>query len=88
MAAEKRQLNPMDLYDVREELTEEECMVQDAVARMVDEKVLPVIREAFENHTFPKELIREVAGLGLLGSSIECYDCAGLNASCYGLICQ
>jgi glutaryl-CoA dehydrogenase len=87
-AADKRQLNPLDLYDIRAELSEEECMVQDSVARMVDDKVLPVIREAFENHTFPRELIQEVADLGLLGSSIEGYDCAGLNAICYGLICQ
>ncbi|MGI9203933.1 MAG: acyl-CoA dehydrogenase family protein [Woeseiaceae bacterium] len=78
----------MDLYDIRAELSEEECMVQDSVARMVDEKVLPVIREAFENHEFPRDLIGEVAGLGLLGSSIEGYDCAGMNSVCYGLICQ
>ena len=63
-------------------------MVQDSVARMVDEKVLPIIQEHFENHTFPRELVAEVADLGLLGSSIEGYDCAGLNAICYGLICQ
>ena len=87
-AADKRQLNPLDLYDIRAELSEEECMVQDSVARLVDDKVLPVIREAFENHTFPRELVQEVAELGLLGSSIEGYDCAGLNAICYGLICQ
>jgi len=87
-AADKRQLNPLDLYDIRAELSEEECMVQDSVARMVDDKVLPVIREAFENHTFPRELIQEVADLGLLGSSIDGYDCAGLNSTCYGLICQ
>ena len=86
--ADKRQLNPLDLYDIRAELSEEECMVQDSVARLVDDKVLPVIREAFENHTFPRELVQEVAELGLLGSSIEGYDCAGLNAICYGLICQ
>jgi len=87
-AADKRKLNPFDLYDVRAELSEEEGMVQDSVARFVDDKVLPVIREAFENHTFPRELIAGVAELGLLGSSIEGYDCAGLNAICYGLICQ
>ncbi len=85
---DKRQLNPLDLFDVRAELSEEEAMVQDSVARLVDEQVLPVIREAFENHTFPKELVPEVAALGLLGSSLEGYDCAGLNAICYGLICQ
>ena len=87
-AASNRQLNPLDLYDVRSLLSEEECMVQDSVARMVDEKVLPIIQEHFENHTFPRELVAEVADLGLLGSSIEGYDCAGLNAICYGLICQ
>jgi len=87
-AIDNRQLNPLDLYDVRAELSEEEAMVQDSVARLVDEKVLPVIREAFETHTFPKELVPEVAALGLLGSSLEGYDCAGLNAICYGLICQ
>ena len=88
MAATKKTLNPLDLYDVRAELTEEECMVQDTVARFVDDRFLPLIREAFENHTFPREVISEIAELGLLGSSIEGYDCAGLNAVCYGLICQ
>ena len=89
MAAEKkRQLNPLDLYDIRSELTEEECIVQDSVGRFVDSEVLPIIREAFENHSFPKELIGGVAELGLLGSSIDGYGCAGLNAICYGLICQ
>jgi glutaryl-CoA dehydrogenase len=88
VAADKRKLNPLDLYDIRAELTEEECMVQDSVARFVDDRVLPIIREAFESHTFPRELISEVAALGLLGSSIDGYDCAGLNAISYGLICQ
>jgi glutaryl-CoA dehydrogenase len=87
-ASQKRQLDPLDLYDVRSELADEERMVQDSVARFVDDKVLPVIQEAFENHTFPRELISQVAELGLLGSSLEGYDCAGLNAICYGLICQ
>ena len=84
----KRQLNPMDLYDVQAELSEEERMVQETVARFVDDKVIPVIRDAFENHYFPRDLIAQVAELGLLGSSIEGYDCAGMNAICYGLICQ
>ena len=87
-ASQKRQLDPLDLYDVRSELTDEERMVQDSVARFVDDKVLPVIQEAFENHCFPRGLIPQVAELGLLGSSLEGYNCAGLNAICYGLICQ
>ncbi len=81
-------LNPLDLYDVRASLSEEERMVQDSVARFVDDAVLPVIRPHFENHTFPKELVGELAALGLLGSSLEGYGCAGMNAVSYGLICQ
>jgi glutaryl-CoA dehydrogenase len=81
-------LNPIDLYDVRSLLTEDERMVQDSVARFVDERVLPIIQDCFEKHHFPRELVSEIADLGLLGSSIQGYDCAGLNAVSYGLICQ
>ena len=81
-------MNPLDLFDVASALSEEERMVQDSVARLVDEKVLPIIQKCFEEHRFPKELVPELASLGLLGSSIKGYDCAGLNAISYGLICQ
>jgi glutaryl-CoA dehydrogenase len=83
-----QQLDPLDLYDVRSELSEDEIMVKDTVGRFVDDRVIPVIREAFEQHVFPQHLIGEVAELGLLGTSIEGYDCAGLNSVSYGLICQ
>ena len=81
-------MNPLDLYDIAGSLTEEERMVQDSVGRLVDEKVLPIIQKCFEEHRFPKELVPELAALGLLGSSIKGYDCAGLNGISYGLICQ
>ena len=84
----KHALDPLDLYAIRHELSDEERMVQDSVARLVNEKVLPVIQQHFENHTFPRELVGELASLGLLGSSLEGYGCAGMNAVCYGLICQ
>jgi glutaryl-CoA dehydrogenase len=81
-------LDPLDLYGVRAALTDEERMVQDSVARLVDAEVLPVIQHCFEEHRFPKELIPKLAALGLLGSSIQGYGCAGLSGICYGLICQ
>jgi len=81
-------LNPLDFYDVRSELSEDEQMVQDSIARFVDAKVLPVIQECFEEHRFPRHLVADMAELGVLGCSLEGYDCAGLNAICYGLICQ
>jgi len=82
-------LNPLDLYDVRSLLSEEECAVQDTVARFTDERVLPIIGDCFDKGRFPKELVSEIAELGLLGSSLpEQYGGHGLNAVCYGLICQ
>jgi glutaryl-CoA dehydrogenase len=81
-------LNPMDLYNVRGLLTEDEQMVQDSVGRMVDEKVIPIIGECFEQHRFPREIVSELAELGLLGVYLKGYGCAGLNAVSYGLICQ
>ena len=82
-------LNPLDLYDVRSLLTDEERMVQDTVGRFVDEKVLPIISDCFDQGRFPKELVPEIASLGLLGATIpEKYGCAGMNGVSYGLICQ
>ena len=84
----KQPLDPLDLLDIRSDLTEEETMVKDSVSRFVDDKVLPIIKESFENHTFANELVSDIAELGLFGSSIDGYECAGLNSICYGLICQ
>ena len=83
-----KQLDPMDLFDIRAELSEDEILVKDNVGRFVDDKVIPLMQEAFEKHEFPRHLIGECAELGLLGSSIDGYDCAGLNSVSYGLICQ
>jgi len=82
-------LNPYDLFDVRSLLSEEERAVQDTVARFTDERVIPIIGDAFDQGRFPRELVPEIAELGLLGSSLpEKYGCAGLNGVSYGLICQ
>ncbi len=81
-------LDPLDLYDLRASLSEEQALVQDTVARFVDTEVLPIIGECFEQGRFPSELVPKVAALGLLGSSLEGYGCAGLDAVSYGLICQ
>jgi glutaryl-CoA dehydrogenase len=86
--AARAALDPLDLYAVRAALSDEERLVQDSVARLIDAEVLPLIQRCFEEHRFPKELIPRLASLGLLGSSLTGYGCAGLNAICYGLICQ
>jgi glutaryl-CoA dehydrogenase len=82
-------LNPLDLYDVRALLSDEERMVQDSVARYVDDRVLPLIGDCFDQAHLPTDLIPEIAGLGLLGATIPGeYGGAGMNQVSYGLICQ
>lgn len=78
----------IDLYDLRSDLSEEECLAQDTVARFVDQDVLPIIGECFAEHRVPSELAPKMGALGLLGANLSGYGCAGLNQTSYGLICQ
>jgi len=80
--------HPLDFLDVRSLLSDDEQAVRDTVARFVDEKVLPIIGEAFERDRFPMELVPQMAELGLLGVSMKGYGGAGMNSVCYGLVCQ
>ncbi|MDP6987100.1 MAG: acyl-CoA dehydrogenase family protein, partial [Phycisphaerales bacterium] len=78
----------MDFFCVRGLLDEDEQAIQDAVARFVDDRVIPLVADAFEQGQFPKELIPEIAEMGLLGCNIDGYECGGLSHVCYGLVNQ
>ena len=77
-----------DLYNIDHLLSEEERMVRDTVRQFVQGRVLPIIGTHFEAGTFPRELIPELAQMGLLGMHLQGYGCAGLSATSYGLACQ
>jgi glutaryl-CoA dehydrogenase len=79
----------IDFYRIDELLSDEERLVRDTVRRFVDERVMPIIDKHFEDATFPKELIPEMAELGLFGGNLpEEYGCAGMNNVAYGLVMQ
>ncbi len=79
----------VDFYDVDGLLSEEERAVRDMVREWVDAEFMPVIGEAYVGRTFPRQLIPQMAELGLLGANLpEEYGCAGLNNVAYGLINQ
>lgn len=77
-----------DFYNIDSLLTDDERQVRDAVARFVDDKILPIIGACFEHEKFPMDLVPEMAELGLFGPTLHDYGCAGLNNVCYGLIMQ
>jgi glutaryl-CoA dehydrogenase len=79
----------IDFYDLDSLFSEEERLVRDTVRTWVEERLMPVIGEAYIQRRFPKELIPELAELGVLGANLpEEYGCAGLNNVSYGLIMQ
>ena len=77
-----------DYYRIDDLLTDEERLVRDSVRAFVTENVLPIIGEAYEEGRFPREVVPEVARLGLLGASLEGYGCAGIGHVAYGLALQ
>ena len=44
--------------------------MQESVARFTNERVLPIIGDAFDQARFPDELVPEIASLGLLGATL------------------
>src|ERR1022692_3190965 len=84
-APRTRALAPSDLFAVDDLLGDDERLIRDTVRAFVRERALPVIPEHFEAGTFPRELIPEVAALGLLGMHLQGYGCAGTSAIAYGV---
>ena len=77
-----------DLMSIDGELSEDERMVRDSVRSFVEEQVLPVVRDHYEEGTFPTDLIKPLAALGVFGATIKEYGCAGVNNVAYGLMMQ
>lgn len=68
--------------------SEDEIMIRNTVREFVTKEIIPIIAEHYENGTFPKDLIPQLAELGTLGSTIIGYGCAGVSSTAYGLIMQ
>ncbi|MGA2283593.1 MAG: acyl-CoA dehydrogenase family protein [Candidatus Dormibacteria bacterium] len=81
-------LDPVDLYAIDQLLTDEERLIQLTVRSFVTDRFLPLVGGHFEAGTFPRELVGEIAGLGLLGMHLEGYGCAGTSAVGYGVACE
>ncbi len=78
-----------DLYNIDFALSEEERAIRDSIRQFVDEQVIPVIGKCYVEGRFPREIIPQMAELGVFGANLpEEYGCAGLSNVAYGLINQ
>lgn len=80
--------NWQDPFLLTEQLSEEERMVQETAEAFCQDVLMPGITEANRNENFDRELMVKMGELGLLGCTIDGYDCAGMSYVSYGLIAR
>ena len=73
---------------LEDQLTEEERMVRDTARDYAQDKLMPRVLEANRHEKFDREIMNELGALGLLGSTIDGYGCAGTNYVSYGLVAR
>jgi glutaryl-CoA dehydrogenase len=74
-----------DYLDLDGLFSADELAVRDRVRAFVDERIRPNIAGWYATATFPRELVKEMADLGLLGMHLSGYGGAGRSAVEYGL---
>jgi glutaryl-CoA dehydrogenase len=69
-------------------LSDEEKLVRQTTRQWVEDRVIPVIKDCYNQGRFPAELIPEMGEMGFLGANLEGYGAAGMTNVEYGLIMQ
>jgi glutaryl-CoA dehydrogenase len=89
---DKSKLKPSFKWDdallLDDQLTDEERMIRDAARDYCQDKLMPRVLEANRHEIFHREIMTEMGALGLLGSTLQGYGCAGTNYVSYGLIAR
>src|SRR3982750_1572996 len=87
-AAAKPELQWEDPLLLEEQLSEEERLVRDTARGYAQDKLMPRVLLANRHEKFDREIMNELGELGLLGSTIDGYGCAGTNYVSYGLVAR
>ena len=74
--------DPLGFTDL---LTDEEKLVRESIRRFCQDELQPGILEANRAEKVDRSIFSRMGELGLLGSTIEGYGCAGLNYVSYGI---
>ena len=77
-----------DPFLLEDQLSEEERMVRDSARNYCQGKLMPGIVAANRHEQFDRDILFQLGALGLLGSTIEGYGCAGVNYVSYGLVAR
>lgn len=74
-----------DYLDLDSLFSADELALRDRVRTFVAERISPNIAGWYEAAYFPREIVKELGALGLLGMHLTGYGCAGRSAVEYGL---
>ncbi len=78
-----------DYYNLDDLLTDEHKLIRDTARAWVKKEVSPIVEEACQTATFPKQWIKGLAEIGAFGPYIPVeYGGAGLDQISYGLLMQ
>jgi len=83
-----KSINWKDPFLLEQQLTDDQRLVRDTAHQFGQEKLLPGVREAFRKEETDSNIFKEMGSLGLLGSTIQGYDCPGVDYMSYGLIAR
>jgi glutaryl-CoA dehydrogenase len=82
------QFNWEDPFFFDSQLSDDERAVRDAAHAYCQERLQTRVLMAARHESFDRSIMTEMGELGLLGTTIEGYGCAGLNHVCYGLVAR
>ena len=77
-----------DPFMLGEQLTEDERLILNTARSFAQDRLMPGIIEANRNEKFDRAIMTEMGALGLLGSNLHGYGCAGASSVAYGLIAR
>ncbi|HJL95619.1 MAG: acyl-CoA dehydrogenase [Gammaproteobacteria bacterium] len=83
-----KSINWKDPFLLEQQLTNDQRLIRDTAHQFGQEKLLPGVREAFREEKTDSNILKEMGSLGLLGSTINGYDCPGIDYMSYGLIAR
>jgi len=78
----------VDYFLIDSSFSEDELLVRRSTREFVEARVVPLIKDAYNNAQFPMGLIPELGRMGFFGANLHGYGCAGVSNVEYGLMMQ
>lgn len=88
MSGDWGKFNWQDPFNLDDQLSEEERLIRDTANSFAQQKLAPIVRQGFDSESVDRSIFTQMGEIGLLGPTIEGYNCPGANNVSYGLIAR